>query len=73
MLLRKAFAGGAVCLAPSAFVQANFGAMNVCLAEILQVIPPGSSIADLHAGVGTIGAIQAPSSCQNPSFLLRSG
>lgn len=58
MLVRKAFAGVAVCLAPGAFAQANFAAMDTCLAEIVRIIPRGSSIADLHAGVGTIGVNQ---------------
>lgn len=46
------------------WVQANFGAMDACLAAMQHHVPAGSTVTDLHAGVGTIGlslaATQAP-------------
>lgn len=38
-----------------ACLQANREAMDCCLAVMQQYVAPGSTIADLHAGVGTIG------------------
>jgi len=35
--------------------QANFGAMDAALAAMQRHVPVGSTVADLHAGVGTIG------------------
>eukprot|EP00884_Botryococcus_braunii_P006108 jgi/Botrbrau1/15499/Bobra.43_2s0116.1 len=58
----QAFGQALVCLSPGAFVQSNFGAMESCLADIVQLVPANASIADLHAGVGTIGASSAPKS-----------
>lgn len=37
------------------WLQANFGAMDAALAAMQQHVPAGSTIVDLHAGVGTIG------------------
>ena len=48
--------GGAyVASAPGSFMQANFGAMDAALAAIAAHVPPGTAVADLHCGVGTIG------------------
>ncbi len=47
--------GAAIASAPGSFMQANFGAMDAALAAIARHVPPGSAVADLHCGVGTIG------------------
>ena len=40
---------------PLLLLQANFGEMDRCLAAMQQQVPVGSTVVDLHAGVGTIG------------------
>jgi tRNA/tmRNA/rRNA uracil-C5-methylase (TrmA/RlmC/RlmD family) len=48
--------GGAdVCFGPGSFMQANFEAMDRCLGAMQRLVQLGSSVVDLHAGVGTIG------------------
>ena len=44
-----------LCLPPLPPSQANFGAMDAALAAIQAHVPAGATVADLHAGVGTIG------------------
>lgn len=51
--------GARVAFAPGSFMQANFGAMDTALAAIAAHVPPGSAVADLHCGVGTIGGRSA--------------
>ncbi|KAK9861316.1 hypothetical protein WJX84_012131 [Apatococcus fuscideae] len=53
--LWQSFGGALVNVPPGSFVQANFGAMEAALAVIANSLPPAASVADLHAGVGTIG------------------
>ena len=48
--------GARVAFGPGSFMQANFGAMDAALAAIAAHVPAGSAVADLHCGVGTIGA-----------------
>lgn len=59
--LWQSFGGALVNVPPGSFVQANFGAMEAALAEVAQNVPPAASVADLHAGVGTIGERQCSS------------
>ncbi|KAK9814170.1 hypothetical protein WJX72_001591 [[Myrmecia] bisecta] len=62
--------GAAVCLAPGSFAQANTGAMDACLHAIQQSVPLGSRVADLHAGVGTIGlSLAATRQCSLVRFV----
>ncbi|KAK9796618.1 hypothetical protein WJX73_000405 [Symbiochloris irregularis] len=44
-----------ICLGPGSFAQANPGAMSAALDALAQWVPQGSTVLDLHAGVGTIG------------------
>eukprot|EP00798_Chlamydomonas_sp_ICE-L_P021343 gene21343-28278_t len=49
------FGGTPINVAPSSFVQANFGAFQSALAAIRSHVPQGSRVTELHAGVGAIG------------------
>ncbi len=53
--LWQTFGGALINVPPGSFVQANFGAMDAALAEVARSLPPAAAVADLHAGVGTIG------------------
>ena len=53
--LWQRFGGAVVNVPPGSFVQANFGAMDAALVAIAGSVLPHAAIADLHAGVGTIG------------------
>lgn len=44
-----------ICLGPGSFAQANPEAMSAALAALADWVPAGSTVLDLHAGVGTIG------------------
>ena len=56
--LWQTFWGAMVNVPLGSFVQANFGAMDAALAEVARSLPPAAAVADLHAGVGTIGRSQ---------------
>eukprot|EP00873_Tetraselmis_striata_P000065 jgi/Tetstr1/420329/TSEL_011450.t1 len=53
--LWQAFAGAGVCFSPGSFAQVNFDMMERCLQAMLPWVPPGSAVAEFHAGVGCIG------------------
>lgn len=40
---------------PGSFIQSNVSALTTTLTSLQRFIPPGGAVADLHAGVGTIG------------------
>lgn len=48
-------AGTHISFDPGSFMQANPGSMTAAVESMRQWVPPGSAVADLHAGVGTIG------------------
>ncbi|GLC35480.1 hypothetical protein PLESTM_000328900 [Pleodorina starrii] len=49
------FGGVAACVGPGSFVQANYGAMQLVLEEIGGMVPYGSRVTEMHAGIGVIG------------------
>ncbi|KAG2497257.1 hypothetical protein HYH03_004841 [Edaphochlamys debaryana] len=55
------FGGVAACVGPGSFVQANYGAMQEVLRRIGEMVPPGSRVTELHAGIGVIGLSLAAS------------
>ncbi len=53
----RIFGGTPVYLGPASFVQANTSAMQHALDSMQRFIPDNAVLADLHAGVGTIGML----------------
>lgn len=49
------FGGAHVCLAPGSFVQANYGAVQRCVAAMSAHVPRDSALVDLYGGVGALG------------------
>ncbi|KXZ41742.1 hypothetical protein GPECTOR_298g806 [Gonium pectorale] len=49
------FGGVAAAVGPGSFVQANYGAMQLVLRRIADMVPEGARVTELHAGIGVIG------------------